>query len=436
MRSTSKEEDFLESINKFIFYYIKAPEQTYKRNDKIMKDNHVHLLDLMRKILIDQPLQKNKKPNLTETDKKSKYWHSFRNIEELKAAGIKLKPTETSAVRDITFGGGTLNLPPIVVDDSTAAKFLNMAAYEMCPDFQNGFEVSTYISFLDSLIDRAQDVKVLREKKILHNALGSDEDVAKLFNEISTDLVPREEIYLEVNRNIQKYCNSIWRTWFSQFKHDHFHSPWSVLAFVGAFLALASSIIQTVYTVLGYHVDSNREKVKPNVMHIGSLKKGDCSGKDEDESKMKAPTLNQENASRVSFVVLASPLDLTTSRSAKAALDSSSAFCNLASTTLVSNWLFYNESSLRSSTTMEDLFSTIAKVLFKTSSMASHCFNFSSKLCSVFDSQTKVDLSRPTFLASSVFSREISKACLSWVFKARVNSFTACEKSHNAMTKI
>ncbi|KAK4837325.1 hypothetical protein QYF36_004575 [Acer negundo] len=258
MRSTSKEEDFLESINKFIFYYIKAPEQTYKRNDKIMKDNHVHLLDLMRKILIDQPLQKNKKPNLTETDKKSKYWHSFRNIEELKAAGIKLKPTETSAVRDITFGGGTLNLPPIVVDDSTAAKFLNMAAYEMCPDFQNGFEVSTYISFLDSLIDRAQDVKVLREKKILHNALGSDEDVAKLFNEISTDLVPREEIYLEVNRNIQKYCNSIWRTWFSQFKHDHFHSPWSVLAFVGAFLALASSIIQTVYTVLGYHVDSNR----------------------------------------------------------------------------------------------------------------------------------------------------------------------------------
>ncbi|KAK4837865.1 hypothetical protein QYF36_009060 [Acer negundo] len=101
MRSTSKEEDFLESINKFIFYYIKAPEQTYKRNDKIMKDNHVHLLDLIRKILIDQPLQKNKRPNLTETDKKSKYWHSFRNIEELKAAGIKLKPTETSAILSV-----------------------------------------------------------------------------------------------------------------------------------------------------------------------------------------------------------------------------------------------------------------------------------------------------------------------------------------------
>ncbi|KAK0596360.1 hypothetical protein LWI29_014929 [Acer saccharum] len=226
----------------------------------------------MRKLLI-QPHQNNKPPgcreiiiNLTvylfdklkSNDKKSKYWHSFRNIEELRSAGVKLKPSETSGVKDITFSGDTLKLPPIVVDDSTAAKFLNMVAYEMCPDFQNDFVVSSYISFLDSLIDRAQDVKELRENNILHNALGSDEDVAKLFNEISTDLVPSEAIYSQVRSNIQKYCNNIWMTWLSQFNHDHFQSPWSVLAFVGAFLALASSIIQTVYTVLSYHADSNK----------------------------------------------------------------------------------------------------------------------------------------------------------------------------------
>ncbi|KAK3218155.1 hypothetical protein Dsin_012125 [Dipteronia sinensis] len=273
MRSTSKEGAFLESIQLFIFDYIKAPGQKYKRNDEILKDNHVHLLDLMRKILIDQPLQNKKKPDLMEIiidwtvelfdkwrciDNKAEYWHSFRNIEELKAAGIKLKPSKTSGVKDVTFSGDTLKLPPIFVDDSTAAKFLNMAAYEMCPDFQNDFEVSSYISFLDSLIDRAQDVKELREKNILYNALGSDEEVAKLFNEISTDLVPRDETYSKVRKNIQKYCNNIWMTWLSQFNHDHFQSPWSVLAFVGAFIALASSIIQTVYTALGYHPDSNK----------------------------------------------------------------------------------------------------------------------------------------------------------------------------------
>ncbi|KAL5745481.1 hypothetical protein ACOSP7_026627 [Xanthoceras sorbifolium] len=266
MKSTPVEKKLLASIHKFIFNHIKAPGEMYKNNDKLLQENHVHLLDLLRKTLV-QPVG-NKKAGLREKlmnfvtvnlfaklkrKKKDEYWHSFRNIEELKAAGVDLEPSETSSVRDVTFSGGTLKLPPIVVDDSTATKFLNLAAYEMCPDFQNEFEVSSYIFFLDSLIDRAQDVKELRENKILHNALGSDEEVAKLFNEISIDLVPNEEIYYKVKRNIQNHCNNKCLAWLYQFLHDHFQSPWSAIAFIGAVLALASSIIQTVYTVGGYY---------------------------------------------------------------------------------------------------------------------------------------------------------------------------------------
>ncbi|MBA0860120.1 hypothetical protein Goshw_014218, partial [Gossypium schwendimanii] len=47
------------------------------------------------------------------------------------------------------------------------------------------------ICFLDSLIDEAEDVKDLRDAGILYNGLGSDEEVAKLFNKMNTDLVPR-----------------------------------------------------------------------------------------------------------------------------------------------------------------------------------------------------------------------------------------------------
>ena len=91
---------------------------------------------------------------------------------------------------------GQLHLPPIVVDDSTRPKFLNLIAYEMCLDFKNDFGVTSYISFLDSLIDEANDVKMLRKARILRNVLGSDEEVAKLFNEIGTDLVPVTYIML------------------------------------------------------------------------------------------------------------------------------------------------------------------------------------------------------------------------------------------------
>ena len=116
-------------------------------------------------------------------------------------------------------------LPPILVDDSTGPKFLNLIAYEMCPDFNNDYGVPSYISFLDSLIDEANDVKELRKAGIIYNLLGSDDEVTQLFNEIGTDLVPNNKIYSDFRSRIQKYYKNKVKTWISQAIHDHFSSP-------------------------------------------------------------------------------------------------------------------------------------------------------------------------------------------------------------------
>ncbi|KAJ0079727.1 hypothetical protein Patl1_23449 [Pistacia atlantica] len=99
----------------------------------------------------------------------------FRNVEELKSVGIRFRPRNKGCLTDITFSLGTLKLPPIIVDDSTRSKFLNLIAY--------------YIAFLDALNDWSQDVKQLRDKKMLVNTLGSDDEVAKPFNEIGVGLL-------------------------------------------------------------------------------------------------------------------------------------------------------------------------------------------------------------------------------------------------------
>ncbi|KAK9987231.1 hypothetical protein SO802_032182 [Lithocarpus litseifolius] len=182
------------------------------------------------------------------------YWQSYRNVQELKTAGIHLKRGKNCYLSKIKFTKqflfrGQLHLPPIVVDDSTRPKFLNLIAYERCLDFENDFGVTSYVSFLDSLIDEANDVKMLRKAQILHNFLGSDEEVAKLFNEIGTDLVPNIEIYRDVRSQIQKHYRSKWMTWIAQVFHDHFSSPWTFIAFFGALLALALTITQTWYAV-------------------------------------------------------------------------------------------------------------------------------------------------------------------------------------------
>ena len=140
-----------------------------------------------------------------------------------------------------------------IVDDSTGPKFFKLIAYEMCPDFDNDFGITSYMSFLDSLIDVPKDVIDLRKAAILHNLLGNDEEVALVFNEIGTDLVPNPVIYRKVRVQIQNYFEMKSMTWISQVIHTHFDSPWTVIAFLAAFFVLGLSVVQTVYSILAYY---------------------------------------------------------------------------------------------------------------------------------------------------------------------------------------
>ncbi|KAL6324001.1 hypothetical protein AAG906_006272 [Vitis piasezkii] len=181
-------------------------------------------------------------------------WPSFRHIKELKAAGIHLQPSATSSLTDISFNSyffyGYLKLPPIIVDDSTKPKFLNMVAYEMCPDAPDDYAVTSYVCFLYELIDQADDVKELRSKHILYNCLGSDEDVAKIFNEIGNDLVD-PDAYKEVKTSIQKHYDKRVNTWIAEGLHEHFRSPWTIIAFIAAVLVLLFTGVSTYYALPG-----------------------------------------------------------------------------------------------------------------------------------------------------------------------------------------
>ena len=116
-------------------------------------------------------------------------WYSYRSAKELRAVGVHFKPGKTHLYTDVTFKpsflSGKLTIPPITVDDSTKSMLLNLIAYETCPNAPDDFGVTSYICFMDSIIDHAEDVMVLRSKGILLNFLGSDQEVVDLFNAIA-----------------------------------------------------------------------------------------------------------------------------------------------------------------------------------------------------------------------------------------------------------
>ena len=224
-------------------------------------ENAIHLLDLLRKRLLgldgEKDTQKMLGQKCAEIDEGE--WQSFRNVQELREVRINLKHNKSRSLREIKFNKkcyfceGILWLPKITVDDSTGPKFFNLIAYEMCPDFANDFGVTSYISFLDSLIDEQKDVIDLRNAGILRNLLGSDQEVADVFNEIGTDLVPNLDIYRDVRVQIQKYYKMQKKIKISPVIHTHFSSPWTFIAFFAASSALGLSVVQTVYSILAYY---------------------------------------------------------------------------------------------------------------------------------------------------------------------------------------
>ncbi|TYG47922.1 hypothetical protein ES288_D11G381200v1 [Gossypium darwinii] len=237
LTSTGDGKKFMDSIKRFIDDTVVNPAeikepQSHQRDRKWWKlQNPIHLLNLLRvRLLFDKEKIRKTMEELSahagsidSKQTRTKWCHSH-------TIG-----TETSCLTDVRFNRiffvGKLCLPPLTVDDST----MNLIAYEMCPDFKNDFTVNSYMCFLDLLIDEGEDVKDLRDAGILYNGLGSDEEVAKLFNKMNTDLVPTHPrtIY-GVKRKIHNHCKKMWIKPAAQGYHTYFRSPWTFLAFVGA----------------------------------------------------------------------------------------------------------------------------------------------------------------------------------------------------------
>ncbi|GMN36959.1 hypothetical protein TIFTF001_042546 [Ficus carica] len=180
---------------------------------------------------------------------------TFRNVQELKAAGIMFKPSRS--LETILFHSrftitGQLKLPTLVVDDTTARKFFNLVAFEMClpTNKETKYWVTSYINLLDLLIDNEQDVKDLRTADTLRNGLSSDVQVAQLINLIGSKcFAPPKDAYGDVKNDIEKHYKRRCAIWMAQACHGHFNSPWTILALFAATTELVLTANQTWFAV-------------------------------------------------------------------------------------------------------------------------------------------------------------------------------------------
>ncbi|XP_060674701.1 UPF0481 protein At3g47200-like [Ziziphus jujuba] len=112
---------------------------------------------------------------------------------QLDGSGVNFVPRKDQRLADIKIEQSThkcmpwkslkLEVPEFKVEDDTECVMRNIMALEQCV-YPFETYICNYVSFLDQLINTAEDVELLVEKKVVHNLLGSNDAVADLINKL------------------------------------------------------------------------------------------------------------------------------------------------------------------------------------------------------------------------------------------------------------
>ncbi|GAA0166195.1 hypothetical protein LIER_21409 [Lithospermum erythrorhizon] len=175
-------------------------------------------------------------------------------VTELKEAGVKFERRKTDRFWDIKFKNGILSIPRLLIHDGTGSLFLNLIAFEQCHvDCTN--DITSYVIFMDNLINFPADVSHLHYRGIIEHWLGNDAEVCDLFNRLCQEVVfDINDSYLsDLSEQINRYYDRRWNTWRASLTHKYFNNPWATISFIAAFLLLVLTFAQTFYTVYSYY---------------------------------------------------------------------------------------------------------------------------------------------------------------------------------------
>ncbi|KAL6003617.1 hypothetical protein ACLOJK_023850 [Asimina triloba] len=221
------------------FYSIRAPEP--------VEGLGLHVLDVVRKSMVVH------RPNrVRQIIPPGSTMDVIWPATELEEAGISFETSRSNSLTDIDFKNGILWLPQIIIDDATESKFLNMIALEHL-HMGSENEVSSYVAFMDNMIDTDKDVKLLAKSMIIKNFVGTDQAVADLFNGLAHDASIHPDSHLSsVHHQVTAYCENEWNKYLAYLRHNYFKNPWSFISFLAGILAVCLSITSFIYATVNF----------------------------------------------------------------------------------------------------------------------------------------------------------------------------------------
>ncbi|KAA8541091.1 hypothetical protein F0562_025054 [Nyssa sinensis] len=132
-----------------------------------------------------------------------------RSVTSLRGANVEFRKKDSTNIIDIEFNQGVLNIPPFVIHDFTKSIFLNLMVFEQYFHRRRSNYVTSYIRFMDGLINSSNDVEHLCDKRIIVHGLGSNDNVANLFNNLWKYIVnhANDSNLTKVSQDLTKHFN-------------------------------------------------------------------------------------------------------------------------------------------------------------------------------------------------------------------------------------
>ncbi|CAH2064528.1 unnamed protein product [Thlaspi arvense] len=136
----------------------------------------------------------------------------------------------------------------------TKSLFSNLIAFEQC-HIDSGNNITSYIIFMDNLINSSEDVSYLHYCGIIEHWLGSDSEVADLFNRLCKEVVfnPKYSYLSRLSDEVNRYYSRKWNSLKTTLKHKYFNNPWAYFSFFAAVILLILTLSQSFYAVYAYY---------------------------------------------------------------------------------------------------------------------------------------------------------------------------------------
>jgi hypothetical protein len=148
-----------------------------------------------------------------------------------------------------------LYLPRIRVGDETEAFFRNLIAYEsqLPGKAGHGVGVLSYLRFMNSLVDTPDDVSLLVDKGVIAQDIGSNEEVAGMWNRLCANTARVRDPALDrlvgrLSAHAARRVNALK----AEFKRTYLSRPWLFVSLLSGASVILMTLLTMYYTILLY----------------------------------------------------------------------------------------------------------------------------------------------------------------------------------------